>query len=111
MLITRDAFIATFAEPMREVLDPEATALVDSIVSRDAYLNAIPESHLQGYALPIFSASRIYESGDSRHAHVLYPTTDANAFLVLVVSLPTHAITGHYFLDLNIEYGLVPSDQ
>jgi hypothetical protein len=38
--------------------------------------------------------------------HVIIPTDRKNVFVVVIVDVRRRGIKGHYFLDLNKEYGL-----
>ncbi len=109
MLLTHEEFVATIAEPMSELLDPEATTFIRSIPGLTPYLNAVPERDLQGYALLLFTANRLMVSGTLEHAQLLYFTVNSNAMLVVIVRVSSREIVGHYFLDLNVEYGLIPT--
>jgi hypothetical protein len=48
----------------------------------------------------------VYRNQTNTFDHVLLPTDKENYFVVLIVDLIHHKITGHYPLDLNKEYGL-----
>jgi len=48
----------------------------------------------------------VYRNGASTFDHVLLPTEKQNIFLVIVVDLLDDIILGHYWMDIEKEYGL-----
>jgi hypothetical protein len=52
-----------------------------------------------------------YRSADGKHEHVLIPAGTKNLYLVVVISIESKAIFGHFVLDLNREYGLTPGSE
>ena len=50
----------------------------------------------------------VYRNDQNTFDHVLIPTNDKNAFVVIIVDIGRKTIKGHYLLNLNKEYGLQP---
>lgn len=48
----------------------------------------------------------VYTNSDNAFHHVLLFGRDENTYIVIVVDTKKQGIAGHYFLDLNSEYGL-----
>lgn len=101
-LLTDDEFKATFASPMRDVVN-DATNVIDIW----PYVSAIAQPDLGDHTIYDQFVEHVYRTPDDRFDHVMVMTRTKNVYLVVVVDLVKDAIYGHYLLDLNKEYGLV----
>ena len=99
--LDEDAFLATLAEPMRDVTR-EATNVLDIW----SYVAAVPVADLGGHAVSDRSVEFVYRDPTDHFDHVQVMTTTKNVYLVVVVDLHKDCVYGHYLLDLNKEYGL-----
>ena len=103
-LLDATEFEATFAAPMRDVLTT-ATNVLDIW----PYVAAIPTAELFGNIIVNGCVEHVYRNGKDTFDHVLVVTGTKNVFLAIVVDLVRNTIFGHRLLDLNVEYGLMPS--
>jgi len=100
-LLNQTEFMATFAEPMRDVLASETNVIdiwpyVAAISTSDPFDNTIVDGCVE----------QVHRNGNGTFDHVLVPTMTKNTFLAVVVDLVYDSVLGHYLLDLNREYGL-----
>lgn len=100
-LLNQTEFMATFAEPMRDVL-----ACEEDVIDIWPYVAAILTCDLAHHTIIDGCAERVYRNGDGTFDHVLVPTMTRNAYLAVVVDLVQDSVMGHYLLNLNREYGL-----
>lgn len=101
-LLSRDEFQATFADPMRAVVD--APPPFDFW----PYIDAIPSTDLAGFDASEGEVDNVWADATGRFEHVLINTTTKNVFLVIVLDLVTCSVHGHLVLNLNEEYGITP---
>lgn len=72
------------------------------------YVDAVPAEDLGGHAVK--DVEFVYRSEDDRFEHVLIATATKNVYLCIIVDIANTEILGHYFFDLNAEYGLTTAD-
>jgi hypothetical protein len=101
ILLTDDAFHATFAGQMKDV-----TFEAEEVVDVWPYVESIPPSDLRGRSLN--DVEYVFRSGSGRHLHVLVGTDATNVFLAVVVDVERRDVFGHHLLDLNEKYGVRP---
>lgn len=100
--LTKDEFLGTFSEPMKDVTGEESGALIDIWpYVAEAFAQALP-----GVAVDDADVDYVYLSGDGKYHHVGIRYGQPNTYLVVVVKLEDASIYGHRVLDLNEEYGL-----
>lgn len=98
-LLSEDAFKATFTAKMTDV-----TATGAATVDLWAYVDALPDAQLGVHG--VGDVDRVYRNETDDHEHVLIATDTKNVYLVVVVDIRRPAVHGHYWLNLNREYGL-----
>jgi hypothetical protein len=98
-LLTKEEYLATFSEPMKNVTEEPA-----GTIDIWPYLSKVPKSELNGHTLE-GSVEAVYRSTTGME-HVLLRTEMRTVFLVIVLNVEENAIFGHYLLDLRVEYGL-----
>ena len=100
--LTKDEFMGTFSEPMKDVTREESGPLIDIWpYAEEVFMRELPD-------VPIDDADvdYVYLSGDGKYHHVGIWYGKPNTYLVVVVNLEGASIYGHRTLDLNEEYGL-----
>jgi hypothetical protein len=100
--LDKDAYLATLAEPMRDVTN-EATNVLDIW----SYVAAVPTADLRGHSIYDDLVEFVYRHPKDRFDHVLEMTTTKNVYLAVIVDLQKDCIHGHHLLNLNKEYGLI----
>jgi hypothetical protein len=104
--LTEDEFRATFSEKMVDIKDREDTVQPEGVIDLEPYLKSIPpEDFGDVHLMPGVPPAAVYRCQDDRFDHVLYPCSRSNLYLVVVIALRPDRVHGHYFLDLNEEYG------
>ena len=109
--LSKDEYLATFVKPMRRLGADES---YKPVKLRDYVSQCI-----QQLDPPVTSEQlqiqHEYLNGDRSFCHVLIYYGQHNRFLVIVEDCNREAVHGHYWLDLNEEYGLdergVPKDE
>jgi hypothetical protein len=96
--LSEEAYKATFTPKMTDV-----TAVAEAVVDIWAYLDALPKDR---DTPGLRDVDYVYRNQTEDHEHVLIATDARNVYLVVVVDIRRPAIHGHYWLDLNREYGL-----
>ena len=99
-LLDDNAFLKTFAAPMRDVTD-EATNVIDIW----PYVAAVPSEDLRGHQIYDEFVDCVYRDATGRFDHVLVVTKSKNVYLTIVVDLQNQCLFGHHLLDLNEKYG------
>ena len=99
--LSYEQYQATFAAPM---LDVSQTA--EPILDIWPYVEAVPESDLEGFNLLDGLVRYVYQSPSGQYLHVLVSTDDENTFLVIIIDMLSVKIVGHYLLDLVSLYKL-----
>ena len=100
-LLNKTEFMATFAEPMRDVL-----ATATNVIDIWPYVAAIPARELFGNTIVDGCVEHVYRNGSGTFDHVLVVTQTRNVYVAVVADLATYTVLGHYLLNLNREYGL-----
>ena len=100
-LLSEDAFLGTFAPPMRNVTQ-DATNVIDIW----PYVASVPTADLLGHQVYDQFVEYVYRDATGRFDHVLVMTKTKNVYLTVVVDLVGDVIHGHHLLDLNEKYGL-----
>jgi hypothetical protein len=101
LLLDEERYLATYADPMRDVSEVQ-----DAALDIWPYVRAIAAEDLQGFILEDGAIYSVYRSGDNRFDHVNLSTLTPNVFLDIVVSRVNCEVYGHYLLNLNEKYGL-----
>ena len=96
-LLTRDEFLACFADPMRDV-----TATTEAAVDIWPYVEAIDLP--LGSVGEVRDVAHVYRDASGRFEQVLIDTDGDNLFLVVVVDLAACSVHGHHLLDLAANY-------
>ena len=96
-LLTKDEFLACFAEPMRDV-----TATEEAGPDIWAYVDAI--NLPLGRAWEVRDVAHVYRDARNQFEQVLIATDGEDLFLVVVVDLKARCVHGHHLLDLAAEY-------
>ena len=100
--LSKDEYLATFVEPMRRLAENEPYKPVNLGKYVDDCIRLL-EPPISREQLLI---QAIEVNGDESFYHVLLDYGRRNCFLVIVVDCTRETIHGHYWLDLNAEYGL-----
>lgn len=96
-------FLATFVSPMRDVTGA-CGDLVDLWGYLDPLLNlSYPAAEKDGWE---WRVAFVRQSADGRFQHIAVPVPRENTYMVVVVDVPSRAISGHHLLDLGEKYGL-----
>ncbi len=101
-LLAEEEFLATLAEPMKNVTGQER-----NVLDIWPYADAVPISDLEGHVVHDRFVEYIYRTPDNRFDHVLVMTKTKNVYLAVVVDLEHDAVYGHHLLDLNRLYGIM----
>jgi hypothetical protein len=100
--LTREEYLATFAEPMRRLEAGESY--------KPVRLTEYVREVIGGFDPPVTLAGlqiqHVYLNGDQSFSHVVIHFGRPNVSLVVVVDCDREAVHGHHLLDLNREYGL-----
>jgi hypothetical protein len=101
-LLTEEEYKRTFVGQMADV-----TATAEPVVDIWSYVEDLVED---GYVHPrVYEhamVESIYRSEDGQYDHVMLAASVPNVFPIIIVNLRATRLEGHYFLDLNSEYGL-----
>lgn len=100
--LTPEDFRSTFSKKMIDVTDTadadvDIWPYVEELADEKNASNFVPENSL---------VKVVYRNSASTYDHVLLPTEKQNIFLVIVVDLLDDIILGHYWMDIEKEYGL-----
>jgi len=106
VLLTDEAFRATFATPMRDV-----TQVATNVIDIWPYVAAIPPHDLHGHQIDDQFVEYVYRDAAGRFDHVLVMTKTKNVYVAVVVDLAHDRIHGHHLLDLKEKYGLVTAGE
>lgn len=98
-LLTKDEFLACFAQPMRDVTE-------DAEVAADIWPYVSAVKPLLGSASKVLDVAHVHRDADERFDQVLIGTDQENVFLVIIVDRTERGIFGHHLLDLKAEYSL-----
>jgi hypothetical protein len=100
--LTKNEYLATFVEPMRSL------GLEESYkpVRMEEYVADCIREFSPSLTSNQLQIQHIYLNGDKSFYHVLINYGQQNRLLVVVVDCNREAVHGHYWLDLNSEYGL-----
>lgn len=99
--LTKDEFLVTFSEPMKDVTGEESGALIDIWpYAEEALAQEVPDVSVDDA-----DVDYVYLSGDGNYHHVGIWYGEPNIYLVVIVNLADASIYGHRILDLNEEYG------
>ena len=104
-LLSEDAFLGTFAAPMRDVTQ-EATNVIDIW----PYVASVPVADLRGHQVYDQFVEYVYRDATERFDHVLVMTKTKNVYLTVVVHRAGDRIYGHHLIDLNEKYGLAAGE-
>ncbi|KQQ14260.1 hypothetical protein ASF53_10605 [Methylobacterium sp. Leaf123] len=96
--LSKDEFLACFADPMRDV-----TAIAEQVLDIWPYVDSVVLP--MGEVTEVHDVAYVYRDGRGRFDQVLVGTDASEVFLVVVIDLETRAIHGHRWLDLQAEYG------
>jgi hypothetical protein len=94
-----EAFNDTFQAPMQDV-----TATAEQLLNIWPYVDAIPLTDLDGFALD--DVAYVYLNPSGNYQHVLIATENKNVFLVIVIDVKWVKIQGYHLLNLIELYGL-----
>ena len=101
--LSRDQYLATFVPPMRRLAADDESykpiPLGDYVAECIQEITPPPEREQ-------LQIQHVYLNDDQSFYHVLIDYGLANQFLVIVVDCKREIVFGHFFLDLNDEYGL-----
>ena len=70
------------------------------------YVDQIPATDLRGCDFSQGDVSHAWNTVEGKWQHVLIGCTEPNVFLVIVLDLASPGMSGHYLLNLNVEYGI-----
>ena len=101
-LLTKDEYLATFAEPMRQLQEDE----IDKPVDIGEYVSEVIGAFDQRVTHDQLQINDVIMNGNRTFYHVLIEFGRRNEFLVVVVDCNKVDVYGHYLLNLNREYGL-----
>jgi hypothetical protein len=100
--LSRDEYVATFAEPMRLLGNDES----HKPIPLKAYVEECIRDMQHTVSLAQLEIHAVYLNGAKTFYHVLINFGQKNRFLVIVVDCEREVVHGHYLLNLNDEYGL-----
>lgn len=101
-LLTDEEYKKTFVGQMADV-----TATAEPVVDIWSYVERLVEDdmvHPRVYEHAMVES--IYRSEDGQYDHVMLAASVPNVFPIIIVNMHLRRLVGHYFLDLNSEYGL-----
>lgn len=101
-LLTQNEFKATMGLKKMIAVDIKDFAAIDAIT----YLKSIPANELLGHKFLIWDIEKVYSNNDHSYFHLLFPSSDQNVYLILIVEADKKTIRGHCLLNLNEHYGL-----
>jgi hypothetical protein len=101
-LLTKDQYAATFSPKMTDVTNTEFTSIniwpyVEELMNDKAVDELTFNEQL---------VEQVYRNEAATYDHVLLPTKNKNAFVIIIVDLVNNVVSGHYNLNLNEEYGI-----
>jgi hypothetical protein len=99
-LLSREQYLATMGDHPGRV-NEAATPPGDFW----RYVDQIPAADLGGYDFSQSDVSHAWNTVEGKWQHVLIGCTEPNVFLVVVLDLAPPGVSGHYLLNLNVEYG------
>lgn len=100
--LTKDEYLATFAEPMRRLEAGESF----KPVRLTEYVSEVVAGFDPPVTLAGLQIQHVYLNGDQTFYHVVIHFGRPNVSLVVVVDCHREAVHGHHLLDLHREYGL-----
>ena len=100
--LTEEEFRSTFGNAMLDI-----TEKIDSTVDiweyvGELYVSEVVSEYVVAYEL----VEKVYRNDSFTFDHVLLPTENQNVFLVIIVDLLKENVFGHFWLDMEKEYGL-----
>ena len=100
--LTEEEFRSTFGDAMLDI-----TESIDSTVDIWEYVGELYVDELVSeYVVANELVEKVYRNDTSTFDHVLLPTENQNVFLVIIVDLLKENVFGHFWLDMEKEYGL-----
>jgi hypothetical protein len=85
----------------------DVTESVEPVVDIWPYVEILRnEKTVLDYVFTNELVESVFSNGDGSFHHVLLPTDNQNAFIVLIIDVMGQRIKGHFKLDLNEQYGL-----
>jgi uncharacterized protein YjbI with pentapeptide repeats len=112
-IINSDAYILTKTLSEKEYRETMGSKMTDVTQTAEPIVDIWPyvkdlvyENIVEDYVFKNNLVEKVYRNDTSSFEHILLPTSDENAFIVLVVKLGNAIIIGHYRLDLTKEYSL-----
>lgn len=100
--LTKVEYLASFVEPMRRLeLDD-----VHKPVPIGEYVTECVRKFDPPVTWEQLQIEHVYENGNRSFIHVLIHYGQPNRYVVIVVDCNKESVSGHYLLDLNVEYGL-----
>ena len=100
--LTEEEFRSTFGNAMLDI-----TEKIDSTVDIWEYVGELYVSEVVSeYVVANELVEKVYRNDSFTFDHVLLPTENQNVFLVIIVDLLKENVFGHFWLDMEKEYGL-----
>jgi hypothetical protein len=100
--LSEDEFKSTITDKMIDV-----TETANAVLNIWPYVQRLTkEKVVLDYVYKKELVEKVYRNDKNTFDHVLLPTSDSNAFIVIIVNLMQKNIRGHYRLDIKKEYGL-----
>ena len=100
--LTESEFKRTFGDKMLDVTGEESDSIDIWIYVKELnrqYSN-LDKIYQKG------TIEIVYRTKENTYDHVLLPNEQKNNYLVIIVDLVLKRVFGHYYLDLNKEYGI-----
>ena len=100
--LTPEEFQSTFSTQMMDVTDS-----IESTVDIWEYVGELyVDEEVSEYIVANELVEKVYRNESGTFDHVLVPTENENLYLLIVVDLLNETVLGHYWLDMEKEYGL-----
>jgi hypothetical protein len=105
--LTEKEYKSTFSEKMDDVTSNKER-MNEEVVDIWEYVELLekPKYFIDKDIVEEGFVKYVYRNSANTYDHVLIQTLQNNIFLVIIVSIKTKSIFGHYLLDLNKEYGI-----
>jgi hypothetical protein len=85
----------------------DITETAEPIVNIWPYVEELTTKNIDlGYVYEQELVESVYGNAANTCHHVLLPTNERNVFVIIIVDVKAAQIKGHFYLDLNSEYGL-----
>ncbi|GAB3288588.1 hypothetical protein [Hymenobacter tenuis] len=101
--LIHEEYQMTLQAPMLDVTDT-----AEPILDIWPYVESVSIIDLKGHTLSDGLVPYVYQHPDGKFLHVLVATDNADAFLVIVIDVPTIRIHGHILLDFLELYQITP---